>query len=331
MSRREYLLRRTAFAVTALVAVLTATFAVIELTANPAIARVASGAARQAAAENANATEQSRQVEAAIRQYRAANGLDRPLPVRYVDWMWSVFTLDWGTSRVPGASGVRSVRSVVAEGLAATTLWVVPAVVCSLLASTAAGVASATRASTRRSRLLGTATYLLYGLPNFWLALVALPPVVIWVAPESWLTAGGQVVFGPVVAALAVGVSLLAVQSRYVRSETSARLDREFTTVVRAKGGSRWTVGRHALRHAGITLTSLFVADYLGVLVVEVFVLETALGIDGLGAIGVRAIQRQDLPIVLGVTFVLAAVGVTINLLADLAHGVLDPRTASDE
>jgi hypothetical protein len=139
MSRREYLLRRTAFAFAALVAVLTATFAVIELTANPTVARVAAGAARQAAAENANATEQTRQVEAAIRQYRAANGLDRPLPVRYVDWMWSVFTLDWGTSRIPGRSGLRSVRSLVADGAVTTALWVGPAVVCSLLASTVAG------------------------------------------------------------------------------------------------------------------------------------------------------------------------------------------------
>lgn len=331
MSRREYLLRRTAFAFAALVAVLTATFAVIELTANPTVARVAAGAARQAAAENANATEQTRQVEAAIRQYRAANGLDRPFPVRYVDWMWSVFTLDWGTSRIPGRSGLRSVRSLVADGAVTTALWVGPAVVCSLLASTVAGVAGATRQSTRRSRVVSVATYLLYGLPNFWLALVAFPPVVVWAVPESWLTAGGRLFFGPVVAALAVATSLFAVQSRSVRSETSARLRREFVTVVRAKGGGRWTVGRHALRHAGITLASLFVADYLGVVVVEIFVLETALGIDGIGALGVEAIQRQDLPTVLGITFVLATVGVTVNLLADTAYGFLDPRTATDE
>ncbi|ERH11337.1 MAG: ABC-type dipeptide/oligopeptide/nickel transport system, permease component [halophilic archaeon J07HB67] len=329
--RRDYLLRRTGFALAALVAVLTAAFAVIELTANPTVAQVAADASRQAAAENANATAQTRQVERAVREYRIENGLNRPLPVRYVDWMWSVFTLDWGTSRLPGRAGARSVRSLVADGLQTTALWVVPAVVCSSCVSTVAGLAGVTRRTTRRSRAVSAATYLLYGLPNFWLALVALPPVVVWAAPESWLTVGDRLLFGPGVAALAVAGSLIAVQSRYVRSETGARLDRAFVTVVRAKGGGRWTVGRHVLRHAGVTLTSLFVADYLGVLVVEVFVLETALGIDGVGALGIEAIQRQDLPTVLGITFVLAAVGVGLNLLADIAHGLLDPRTATEE
>ncbi|ERH11329.1 MAG: ABC-type dipeptide/oligopeptide/nickel transport system, permease component [halophilic archaeon J07HB67] len=328
--RRDYLLRRTGFALAALVTVLTAAFAVIELTASPTAAQVAADASRQAAAENANATAQSQQVERAIRQYRAENGLNRPLPVRYVDWMWSVFTLDWGTSRLPGRAGARPVRSVVANALQTTVVWVVPAVVCSVCASTAVGVASATRRATRRSRVVSVAAYLLYGLPNFWLALIAFPPIVARVVPESVLAAD-RLLSGPVVAALAVTVSLVAVQSRYVRSETSARLDRGFTTVVRAKGGSRWTVARHALRHAGITLSSLFVADYLSVVVVEVFVLETALAIDGVGALGVESIRRQDLPTVLGITFVLAGVGVTLNLLADVARGLLDPRTAAEE
>lgn len=328
MSRRTFLLRRAGFAFVALFAVLTATFAVIELTANPAVARVAAEATRQAAAENANATEQTQQVREAVRAYREANGLDRPLPVRYVDWMGSVVTLEWGTSRDPARLGERSVRALVGDGLATTAVWVTPAVVGSLVGSTLFGLATAARTTTGRERTTAGLSYLLYGLPNFWLALVALPVVVSAVVPTVWLPEAGVRV---VAASLALGVSLLAVQARYVRTEASARLRREFVRTVRAKGGGRRAVSRHVLRHGAVTLASLFVADLLGVLVVEVFVLETAVGLNGFGALGVRAIQRQDLPVVLGVTFVLAAVGVAANLLADVVYGVLDPRAAVDE
>lgn len=330
MSRRTFLLRRTVFAAVALLAVLTATFAVIELTANPAVARVAAEASRQAAAENANATEQTRQVREAVRAYREANGLDRPLPVRYVDWMVSVVTLDWGVSRDPARLGQRSVRTIVGDGLATTAVWVTPAVVGSLVGSTVFGLATASRTTSGRERSVAGVSYLLYGLPNFWLALIALPVVVTTAVPTAWLAASGVGV-GTVAASLALGLSLLAVQARYVRTEANERLRRAFVKTVRAKGGGRRAVGRHVLRHGAVTLASLFVADVLGVLVVEVFVLETALGLDGFGALGVQAIQRQDLPIVLGVTFVLAAVGVTANLLADVVYGTLDPRATVDD
>ncbi|WP_137283859.1 ABC transporter permease family protein [Halorussus salinisoli] len=74
---------------------------------------------------------------------------------------------------------------------------------------------------------------------------------------------------------------------------------------------------------------SLFFADLLGVLVVEIFVLEEVLYIEGIGNVGLTAIHHRDLPLILGVTMVIAFAGIVGNLIQDLAYLISRSTLAS--
>jgi len=164
--------------------------------------------------------------------------------------------------------------------------------------------------------------YLGYGIPNYWLAMVALMTDLPAVADRVL----GSGTFTPIVLPAAIlGTSLLAGQLRYARAESREYVDTAFLKLVRAKGASKW-VTKHVLRNASLPLVSLFFADMLGILVVEMLVLEQIFHIRGIGNVGLFAIEQRDLPLVLGVAMVFAIAGIVGNLIQDLAYLVLDPR-----
>jgi peptide/nickel transport system permease protein len=323
MSRLQFLSKRVLFAVVALYLILSVTFGLVTLTANPKIARIAYSVGHSPEAQRANATERAAMVEEAISEYKAEHGLDRPLAARYVDWMVDVTTLDWGQSRETG----EPVTTLLASRLSRTLAWVLPAILFALLGSLVVGLYAATHQGAISERAITAVVYVAFGLPNFWLAVGLYPDLVTAVVPlQSLPEAFVAGWYRPGLATLAMGTSLFAIQVRYVRTQSREYLFTEFVKVLRAKGVSTVTVARHLLRNAAVPLASLFVADLLGVLVVEVFVLEEVLGIRGIGTLGIRAIRGRDLPVVLGIAFVIAAVGVVGNLLSDLVYGLIDPR-----
>ncbi|WP_458188121.1 ABC transporter permease subunit [Haladaptatus sp. NG-WS-4] len=103
---------------------------------------------------------------------------------------------------------------------------------------------------------------------------------------------------------------------------------RQHRSVVRNASARRVT--RNILRNAAIPLLSLFFADLIGVLVVNVFVLEEVLGIPGIGRIGLLAIEQRDLPLIIGIALVIAFAGIVGNLIQDIAYSSLDPRVDAE-
>ena len=123
-----------------------------------------------------------------------------------------------------------------------------------------------------------------------------------------------------------LGTSLLAGQARYARAESSEYVNAEFVKLLRAKGASGWAVARHLLRNAAVPLLSLFFADLLVIVALNIFVLEVVFGIPGLGQLSYEAIQNRDLPLILGTVMVLVFAGIFGNLFQDITYRTLDPR-----
>src|SRR5699024_9754728 len=92
-----------------------------------------------------------------------------------------------------------------------------------------------------------------------------------------------------VLPAIVLGTSLLTGQIRYTRAQSLEHVGTEFVKLVRAKGARRWRVARHLLRNAAVPLLSLFFADMMGIVVLNVFVLEYVFEIPGLGGLGLVA------------------------------------------
>ena len=273
-----------------------------------------------------------------VTAYREARNLDEPLLDRYTDWLIDVTTLDWGQAYggvgpgVPGSSyeAGTPVTSLVGNALVATLRYVIPAMVIAVVGGIAIGLYTATHQHTLLDRLGTSVAYLGFSVPNFWIAQI----LVLFVLGGSGsllveLGLSGrafeilQLVVFPT---LILASSLLAGQMRYARAQSLEYHNSEFIKLVRAKGAGGWRVARHLLRNAALPLFSLFFTEMLGLVVLNVFVIEYVFGIPGLGGLSLFAYQEQDLPVILGTTMVIVLFGVLGNLFQDIAYLALDPR-----
>lgn len=312
-----FLLRRGAWSAATLFAALAATFALVALTPDPNVAAAQFGAAVGGG-----------DPEAAGSAYRAARNLDGPALLRFRSFVVGAVTLELGQSLTNGEPVVAILRERATISLG----YVVPATVLSVVVGVLVGAATALRDGSLGERLAGATAYLGLGVPNFWLAALGAAyltgPGGIRSAfdPEApWLATPNLQLFA--VATAVVSTTMLAAQLRYVRAEMDGYADAEFVRLVRAKGGDDRRVARHILRNAALPLVSLFVTELLATLFVASVVVETVLGIPGIGAGLLAAIDARDLPVVMGVTLFVVAVGVAARFTQDLLRAAFDPRS----
>ena len=115
---------------------------------------------------------------------------------------------------------------------------------------------------------------------------------------------------------------------RYVRSSVLDVVKLDYVTTARSKGiGARLVVTRHIVRNAMIPVVTL-VALQLPIVFGGAIVTEQIFRVPGIGSLLISSILANDTPVVMGVTFVFAALVVLFNLIADLLYGWLDPRIA---
>lgn len=329
--------RRAAFAVLSLFIIVTIAFMFIALTEDPNVGSVAY-----------NAQNTGEDPEAAVEAYRTARNLNDPVLERYTSWMVNIATLDWGLSYSTG----QPVLDLLGDRLPFTLLYLVPAMVLSLLIGVSVGLYSALNQHSFADKLATATAYFSLGAPNFWLAQILFilaitqfelvpylympPDFDIWggslalpLLPDVPLIKGKVLKYYtlPVVTLTTV---LLAGQLRYARAESLEYVDAEFVKIAKAKGAGPIRVAVHILRNAAIPLVALFFTDMLSVLVLNIFVIEFAFSIPGFAAVSMAAIEARDMPLILGMTMVIAIVGVAGNFLQDMAYTVLDPRVGSD-
>lgn len=254
---------------------------------------------------------------------------DDPVYVQYADWLSSLVTFDWGTSHRFG----EPVSTLLVERGQITAAYLVPAVLLGTVASTVFGYVAAARQGQKSDGLIRLVTYVLLAVPNFVIA-AAFGRYIEQRAYELdahtydleagllaewnlvWLTA----------AVLILGTHVAAVQIRHVRTQSGEYFGTDFARMLRAKGVGPLGTARHILRAAAVPLTSLFVAEVVGLLLVSVFVIEAVLGIPGVGYVAWQAAGINDAPVVLAVTFLVAVVIILASVLEDIVAVVFDPR-----
>ena len=232
-------------------------------------------------------------------------------------------TLDWGMSYSQDAP----VLAVIERALPHTLRYVLPAMAFALIGGIGIGLYSAIHQQTILARVGAGFAYFGFGIPNFWLAGALLFVFTIPLGRYGTATvAHWQLLSNVVLPSLVLGTSLLAGQARYARAESIEYVNAEFVKLLRAKGASGWSVARHLLRNAAVPLLSLFFADLLVILALNIYVIEVVFGIPGIGQLSYLAIQDRDMPLILGTTMVFVLFGIVGNLAQDIAYRVLDPR-----
>lgn len=255
-------------------------------------------------------------------------GLDKPLPMQYVDWAGRMVRGNWGTS----IRTKESVRDALWARAPVTLQLTVLAMLISIVIAIPVGVAAALKRNSWIDRLATTGAVAGVAMPNFWFAILL---ILLFSVRFTVLPASGYVdpLDNPLeglkhllMPALVLGMAQSATIMRQMRSSMLEIMGQDYVRTARAKGltGYRVVVG-HALRNALIpvvTLLGLRLANILG----GTIIIEQVFALPGMGRLAVQAIFAQDLPVVMGFVLVVALIVQIANLATDLSYGLIDPR-----
>jgi len=254
--------------------------------------------------------------------------LDEPLPVRYAYWMGGVLKGDLGES----SRNQEPVLHLIAQKLPVTVQLAVMAMTIALLIGIPAGIVSAVGRGGFWDYLANV--FALWGLstPNFWLGILL---IMLFSVQLGWLPASGYVspfedlganLKSMIMPAFVLGNAIAAVLMRHTRSAMLQVLSADYVRTARAKGlNERTVVVKHALRNALTPIITLGALE-LGTLLSGAVLTEQVFTIPGFGKLIVDSVFNRDYLVVQGVVLVTATAYMTLNLLADLAYFLVNPR-----
>ena len=267
----------------------------------------------------------------AVEALREQMGLNQSLPLRYLDWIGGMLTLDFGRSCTYSVP----VADLVAERLTVTLPLTLLALVISTAIALPAGIFSAARHGRAGDAVTMGATQLGLAVPNFWFALLLIYVFAVWLrlAPAGgfpgWSAGIWPALKGLILPAIALALSLAAVLARVARSALLEVLNEDYIRTARAKGLSRRAVlWRHALRNAMIPVLTILGLQF-AFLLAGTIIIENVFYLPGLGRLVFQAITQRDLIVVESVVMLLVAAVILVNLLVDISYAVVDPRLRS--
>jgi len=269
-----------------------------------------------------------------IRQMQAEFGLDQPLLLRYLKWLWAAMHFDFGVSlayrvRVTELIGARALNTVILS---------VSSILFSWMLAIPIGIIVAVRQDSIWDRILSFLAFFGMSLPSFFFAFLAM----YFALKSGWFPVGGTVsvdyatldlsgriadrAYHLILPVVVLGTSGMAGLMRLMRSQILEIKNSEFVRTARAKGLSeRVVIYKHVLRNAlnpFVTMAGYSLADLLS----GAALVEAVMNLQGLGLLLLDAVRSLDIYLVMGSVLMGAALLLIGNLLADIALVAVDPR-----
>ncbi len=256
----------------------------------------------------------------ALEDLRRELGLDRPVPVQYLDYVGGLLRGDLGDS-------VRSRRPVLAEirdRLPATIELALAALTIAVALGVTLGVLAAVRQRTWVDGAAIAVALVGVSIPVFWSGFLLM---IVFALELGWLPASGRGTWRHLVLpAVTVGVSSAAFIARITRGAVLEALAQDYVRTAKAKGlAPRRVVVRHALRNALLPIVTV-VGLQLGGLLGGAVLTETVFAWPGVGRLLVDAIVARDLPLVQGSVLVVSLLFIVVNLAVDLSYAAINPK-----
>ena len=255
-----------------------------------------------------------------VENIRQQLGLDQPFFVQYGRYLANLFQGDLGRSYLQKTE----VAELIASRLPATLLLMLAGIAAELVLGLTMGIAAALMRGRLGDQVLMMMSFVTVSAPQF---VVSLLMLYVFAVKLGWFPIGGYGTAAHLVLpALTLGILGSGWYSRMMRSSMIEVLRADYIRTARAKGlGRARVVLRHALPNAVLPIIAMIGID-IGIFMGGIVVVESVFGWPGIGQLAWQAIQRVDIPIIMGVTLVSALAIVIGNLLADLIAPFIDPR-----
>ncbi|WP_150309205.1 ABC transporter permease [Planctomonas psychrotolerans] len=254
-------------------------------------------------------------------------GLDQPLATRYVDWLSAAVRGDFGTSWFNNQPVVEAITS----RLAVTLSLVIGTTILTAVVATALGVWAAKKRGAA-DRLVQIVSVLGFAIPGF---LIAIFLVNVFALNLGWFRPTGFVQLGTsfpgwlstvTLPILALSTGAIAAIASQVRGSVIDTMRQDWVRTLRSRGLSENRVlYKHVLRNAGGPALAVLAVQFVGLLGGAIIV-EQIFAIPGLGPVAVGSTARGDIPLVMGLVVVTAAIVVVVNIVIEILHGFLNPK-----
>lgn len=264
--------------------------------------------------------------------YEAAKhdmGLDRPMMVRYTEFVTDALHGDLGTSYITD----EDVFDTIVDKMPATLVLTLSSIVLALMISIPLGILAAIRHNSIWDTLATFLATIGTSLPKFWFGLVL---IIFFAQNLHWLPSTGiaypmedgwiEFFRHLVLPATSLALGLAATQTRMIRSSMLDTLGQDYVRFARSKGlRERTVIIGHALKNAMIPVVTVIGSEF-GSLLGGAVVTETIFSWPGVGRLIMNSINKRDYPMVQGTTLVMCTLFLLINLLVDIICAWLNPK-----
>ncbi|OBP74986.1 peptide ABC transporter [Mesorhizobium loti] len=255
-------------------------------------------------------------------------GLNDPMPVQFVRWVWDLLGGDLGTSIFAG----RPVLELISQRLEPTLSLSILTMIFAVTVGVSFGIVAAWRTGAFADRLLSVFAALGYSVPVF---VIGYFLIYVFAIRTHWLPVQGYAPINNgiglwfvhlIMPTLALGLGYIAFIARIARASMLEVLSEDYMRTAAAKGVSSYAMlFHHALKNAGVPILTVIGLSFAG-LISGVVITETVFNIPGVGRLVVDAINNRDYPIIQGVLILVSGLYVLINLAVDLSYTLVDPR-----
>lgn len=298
-----YLLRRATMAIVVMIVVSIICFILSNVASDPAV-----GIAGPQA------------TDADLELIRKTYGFDRPLPVRYVEYIGNLLQGDFGTSYLAR----RPALEMIVERLPVTALLAVLSMLLALAIALPLGCAAALRPNTIIDRFAQTLAVAGQAIPNFWAGLLL---IIVFGVQLRWLPISGSSTLAHfVLPAITLGTFAMPPLMRLIRAGMMDVLSSDYIRTARAMGIRPLPLTfKYALKNAVLPVISL-AAVQLGFMLGGSIVVESIFALNGVGYLAWQSMSRSDMPVIQAIVLLISMVYIVLTLLADLLNGLMDPR-----
>jgi ABC-type dipeptide/oligopeptide/nickel transport system permease component len=300
---QAYIIRRLGHSILVLLAISLLVFLLVHLTGDPV---------RVLAPLDAS--------EKDMQNIREQYGLDRPLPVQYLDFLVNAVQGDLGKS----FKYRRPALPLVLRRFPATGQIAVTSLCMSIVIGVPFGIITAVRQDSFADYVVSLFSLVSISIPSFWLGMML---IMLFADQLRWLPASGRSGFlSSILPSISLAMYSIGLLVRLVRSNMNDVLGETYIQVARAKGlGERIVLYKHALRNCMLPVVTVLGLQ-LGSLLGGSVVVESVFAWPGVGWLMLQGIMSRDLPLVRTVVLIVGLAFLLINLLVDVLYVYLDPR-----